>query len=772
MAISIQNNNGTAVSLGELNRNITEFNTSLRKLSSGRKIAGAYDGASEFAIGAKMRTMIRSLGQDIENSQKGIDLVKVAEGGIQSIVDELRCLKEMALNSANDHNTDEDRATIQKEFASRMSEISDITATTNYNGIILLDGRWGWREYVEYKNSPCCCQINPTCDCQTQNAPINNLSAALLPTGLNVNNDDTIDQINLSNAYGMETPNFLLGANNSATNLQFDTSVPAKANTITGLIPTATGKYLGTASNATPYGGVTGYMPEYYRYIHKSGNNLDIYNLSNTVPGSAANLVAYKSIPPVGTEVSTHYSKNIDNSAYGWYHGTIIEEPGSKAGYSFVPPTYVVEQTYDKISPYSAMSTSTLYINQNVDDRVYCAVELNFKNATINGNAPAYPDSFHGQGISILHPVDGSLVSIIFDATQDAGTGTLLTDIPQHATVVTPGMDLAAMEKTRLQSAFVIGIKGATDANAMGQALFDGVKDATSNWPSWVYGSLNSDTHVQLMGEHPLRLVKNGNAYTLRMEGRYTSSMAPADGYPTRFIVYNGVLGISGTLGDLPDSGGDDTVPSGDDTSPGGGDTTPGGDTVPGSDDTVPSGDDTVPGGDDTMPGGDTTPGGDTVPSGDDTIPGGDIIPDCCCPTVEKISRFEGNPLVIHTGPRANQNLHVYINCMYPEAMGLQGVAVNTSAKATNAIDRIDAAIEYALNECTQMGAYQNRLSQTIDTLTSRHENVTAAESVISDADMAKEMADYMRHNILTQASQAMLAQANQNAAGVLSLLQ
>ena len=89
-----------------------------------------------------MRVQIRSLNQDVENVKTGKDLLHTAEGGVQSIVNELRNLKAMALDSANDTNTDIDRATIQKEFSSRMEEINDIAATTNYNGRLLLDGTY------------------------------------------------------------------------------------------------------------------------------------------------------------------------------------------------------------------------------------------------------------------------------------------------------------------------------------------------------------------------------------------------------------------------------------------------------------------------------------------------------------------------------------------------------------------------------------------------------------------------------------------------------
>ena len=141
--MQIMNSGATMAALGELKKNDTTLGKELRKVASGMKIGGAGDGASEYAISEKMRVRLRSLEQDIENAQTGKALVKTAMGGIENIQDNLREMKAMAINAANDHNTDADRATLQKEFSQRMEQIDDIAATTNYNGKILLDGRYG-----------------------------------------------------------------------------------------------------------------------------------------------------------------------------------------------------------------------------------------------------------------------------------------------------------------------------------------------------------------------------------------------------------------------------------------------------------------------------------------------------------------------------------------------------------------------------------------------------------------------------------------------------
>ncbi len=99
------------------------------------------------------------------------------------------------------------------------------------------------------------------------------------------------------------------------------------------------------------------------------------------------------------------------------------------------------------------------------------------------------------------------------------------------------------------------------------------------------------------------------------------------------------------------------------------------------------------------------------------------------------------------------------------------GLDVTTSEKATAAIEVLDNAIKTVSNERSKLGAFQNRLEHTINNLGASAENLTAAESRIRDVDMAKEMMEFTKNNILSQAAQAMLAQANQQPQGVLQLL-
>jgi flagellin len=122
-------------------------------------------------------------------------------------------------------------------------------------------------------------------------------------------------------------------------------------------------------------------------------------------------------------------------------------------------------------------------------------------------------------------------------------------------------------------------------------------------------------------------------------------------------------------------------------------------------------------------------------------------------------------------GANTGQTMTLSINDMGTSALGVKGLKISTQAQADVAIKVIDLATQKVSTERSKLGAVQNRLEHTINNLGTASENLTAAESRIRDVDMAKEMMEQTKNNILAQASQAMLAQANQQPQGVLQLL-
>lgn len=145
--------------------------------------------------------------------------------------------------------------------------------------------------------------------------------------------------------------------------------------------------------------------------------------------------------------------------------------------------------------------------------------------------------------------------------------------------------------------------------------------------------------------------------------------------------------------------------------------------------------------------------------------------------TVRAQNKSADNALTFQVGSNANQSIKVGITDMRAEALGLQGadgtkLNISTQVKSNAAINVLDNALQKALDQQTTLGSVQSRLEYTSSNLTTSSTNVQSAESTIRDADMAKEMTEYTKNNVLMQAAQSMLAQANQSSSSVLSLLQ
>ena len=135
------------------------------------------------------------------------------------------------------------------------------------------------------------------------------------------------------------------------------------------------------------------------------------------------------------------------------------------------------------------------------------------------------------------------------------------------------------------------------------------------------------------------------------------------------------------------------------------------------------------------------------------------------------------NAITLQVGTKANQSIKVGLTDMRAEALGLQSstgatIQIGTQKQANAAINVLDNAVQKALDQQTTIGSVESRLEYTSSNLTTSSENVQSSESTIRDADMAKEMTNYTKNNVLLQAAQSMLAQANQSSSSVLSLLQ
>lgn len=130
-----------------------------------------------------------------------------------------------------------------------------------------------------------------------------------------------------------------------------------------------------------------------------------------------------------------------------------------------------------------------------------------------------------------------------------------------------------------------------------------------------------------------------------------------------------------------------------------------------------------------------------------------------------------GANLQIGANSSNDLKLEINISAMDSSSLGVSGLSVTSHTSSRTSIDSINEAIKKVSTQRSKLGAYQNRLEHTISNLDNASENLQAAESRVRDVDMAKEMMSFSKNNILQQAAQAMLAQANQAPQGVLQLL-
>ena len=148
-----------------------------------------------------------------------------------------------------------------------------------------------------------------------------------------------------------------------------------------------------------------------------------------------------------------------------------------------------------------------------------------------------------------------------------------------------------------------------------------------------------------------------------------------------------------------------------------------------------------------------------------------EITEDIAAAATNSIVVDSNGTLTMQIGANEGQELNIGLNDMRAGALGVDNVDISSQSSASDAITIINDAITSVSTERAKLGAVQNRLEHTIKNLDTSAENLQASESRIRDVDMAKEMMEFTKNNILQQAAQSMLAQANQAPQGVLQLL-
>ena len=643
MAMTVLNNSAAMMTLGELNKNITKVGKSLSKISTGQRIVYAGDNAADYGISETMRAKIRSLEQDVKNVQNGSSLLKTALGGIQNIVDELRELKELAIDAANDSNTDADRATMQKVLEQKRANIDNIATSTNFNSKSMLDGNyekphWEEKYFIQYDIPQ-----TWTIDRSKQVIKYLVLDNGEDITGKSTKHGDVIKDTKASVIENMNTVTGLASAftamHNSVTFLDGTKSVETKDTALYSLNP-----------NSIENGAL---VPN-RNFIRSTGGA----PMAIKMDFSGARIKTED-----GGDGGAIFDKNGHADAF-----SISQLDGQGFSMLFSDSSRVVTIKFS-----TASSSTTFLASWN---------RFNSQGIDSGGDDANSGDIEYTVGISNFLNEEGvsseDFTAYVFDSIRDC------FDRKQYANV--------RNFRYNLQD----------DA---GCTVWKDEPDGTDYINDTNIGS----SSFILSQKHNLRMSKgeDGNYYITAYQ-RYSHSLSILD---------------EGWLGKVVDGGN----PS---------------DTENWWKFEILSKD------------------------SDDTY--------TVAPVREKYEykEFDGSPLWIQHGTKAGQHTNLFINDMRTSALMIDRADVSTKDRAVATIDYVDVAVEYALNEATNVGAYLARMEYTENNLTVENENTQSAESTMRDADMAKEMTAYTKNNVLSQAAQSMLAQANQNLSGVLSLLQ
>ena len=704
------NHNITALNTyGRLQANTQQTSKSLEKLSSGLAINRAGDNAAGLAISEKMRAQIAGLDQASTNADDAISMIQTAEGALNETHSILQRMRELAVQAGNDTNVDVDREEIQKEMNQLTSEINRIGNTTEFNTQKLLDGGGANVESLSTTTTTAGGAAGAVGTVQTVTTSSTGKSLASFDVG---NLTISIEGNNTTTNLGGKTIDFVSGA---AEAIGYNSGTGAIQITVTNASDIDSIQALITGSSA----------------FGSAGNGATI-----TVTSGDGSVLAG------GTTVSTIFTS-----------GAALSGATSATSFSAASASNVSKGVYsiDVSSAFVADGDKfSLRLATGASPDGFADIELYATQSGANEATGALSGTFNiGSGADERLTADQQAAAIVAalkdSATWDIdGTGTLITDVYD---ITSNGSEIIFTEKEALgaQASVKNGTYSTTNAVA-GASEFDATNSSTlvDVGGSYIIDGVEISV-VDGAGETDAADIAAGTAI-LRTDSAGNTTATQID-LLQEAINRNAELNVKYTATD------DDTGVL-------------------------------------TL----------TQNAGYESSTG---------PVMETSNqagqKFEAN---FQIGANTAQSMTVEINDMRSVALNIAGreaggdavsadgtvtasftstkdvtngttntgaeyaLDVSTHEKATAAITLINDAIQATSAERSKLGSYQNRLEHTINNLNTSSENLTTAESRIRDVDMAKEMMLFTKNNILTQASQSMLAQANQQPQGILQLLQ
>ena len=655
------------------------------KLSSGYRINRSADDAAGLSISEKMRRQIRGLTQAALNAQDGISLVQSAEGALQEVHSMLQRMNELAIQSTNGTNSEEDRKYLQQEVSHMLTEIDRIAGTTTFNELVLLDG--GKKEEtsgIEKRRAKVTVfdltsfKITNTVKPEHKNAKepawesvATILAEQIVPQAVT----DLLETFPSVFGY-LEDANIGIGL--QMANQPSSTTVAS--------VTLETYASAGTPADVDLFYALTVNMS----YITLDGNNQIVdysrRNLEHVIAHEMMHALMMESL--TAGMIGRDQNLNVAEGFPLWFVEGTAQAAGGGAG------DVRLRLRIDKDS---------------TEDDIKAAIE---RNDLGSGNA----NSLYGTGYLAAMYL-GYLVSggTSMDKSQiAAGIDRLLYEIrggKSLSQVITENTGYSGIDD--FEASF------ARDGSVFTKQLLELSQDGVGALVGDNYSAKDILEDTSITDQPLFKLYPDHE----RVLNEYK------DGYD---ILEGGLAQTSGVAGPGHPNHGNQ------------GGTTPGGNQGG-----------TTPGGNQ----GGSTPGGNqggTIPG---RIPGTGIL-----------AAGRRKEISLHLGIESNQKMTLHIQAMNTKELGIRQMDISIIKGAEEAIDLVAQAIEKVSAQRSRLGAYQNRLEHTINNLENVVENTTASESMIRDSDMAKLMVEYSNNQILLQAGQAVMAQANKNREYILFL--
>lgn len=634
----IHNNLAALQTLAQMNKNTKKSEKASRELSTGEKITGAGDGASEYAISEKMRTKIRGLNQCVANTKSGRNMLDTASKAVEEQVEIMKKVRALTMKASDGIYTQQDRDILQEEVSQLLDECEDLAQQTNFNGIPLLN---------QYTITDSESHFDPLAGDIKNPGNVKVIPEALSDPNL-VHNLPVLsyEDCPQSAAYTMNTL----------------TSLPSVGDTIYDIsIPSAPKKY---AVVADP--GFTGAVGYY-----------DLATPPTFQPLTNSNMSSFHSRDPFSTTPAvgdTVYDAN--GSAQTLVKSSVTGNPATikNSGY-----TYSMD--------FSDLFSSGLNIPKGLNDTGFsvkcldCLQHMSFRFVS-DTDTPSYEEAPDANGnIIMLYNIGvkdvtnaDDLTAAIFNSIKYAKSG-----LPAGTSLTTP--------PTVNDSALIASHHNVTIHYNQSDGKVVITKDSNrTQMFNGIVGKVITTNFYEPYDDLSLQTETTSSQY---LNARlYNTTL------DTLFPPNNPLILLDPKESDYPTD----------------------------------------------------------------------------WPAEYEWDHKEQRPMT-EDEKKAKWKEDVW---KYPaKRVNLdKAKCVRTREQASEFIDDVDQALKYLLYTNTLLGAQSNRLNYTEANLITAAENTTGAESTIRDANMAKSMVDFTKNNILVQAAQSMLAQANQTPQGVLSLLQ